>query len=749
MKNFIYIILVTFLALPMLSTAQNGRLKYADKMYNQQAYYYASEAYEDVLERKTDSIDIASKIATSYDKIGNTEKAIAWYKYLQQNDKIEKDQLLRLALLERQTENYTGSEELLASYQSQYGMDNIAADLFAKSSIDELKRDKNQFNLKLQDVNTASSEIGTSFINKNEVLIASSKRRSKATKRMQAWTGTFFYDIYRASINEQGDIGKLNLMKSEAKTKFNDGPAVFNEKTGYVYFTRNNFFGGKKGMDNNNTILLKIYKGKIENNKFVDVEEVNINGDNFSTAHPSVSADGKKLFFSSNRPGGFGGMDIYYVDLNDQGNTSGTPINLGSKVNTSQNEVFPHYDASENIVFFSSEGHFGLGGLDVYVAKLNKEYIANSVENLGAPINSPYDDFSFVNNASQTKGYFSSNRPGGQGDDDVYGFRQNFPIRNSAILNGIVKDLLTNENVPGSTVYLLSKNNEIIDSSKANENGNFEFMLSSIDDDFKLLASKDGYIDNEKAIPFNPKVVEYEEEVAIMPELNYFFSGTIKNKKTGELLEDVSITIVDNNGNTEFGKLTTTGDGQFKSEILPYEYKDNVSYAFRLEKKGFITNTFSISESLALEENIDVSKRLNIDLTEVEVGKTDLKDVIEINPIYFDLNKFNIRPDAAIELDKVVKIMQDNPGMVIELGSHTDSRGSASLNRSLSDKRAKASANYIISKGIARNRISGRGYGKSRLKISDAEIQKASTEAEKEALHEQNRRTEFIVTKMN
>src|SRR5690606_38666937 len=137
--------------------------------------------------------DIASKIATSYDKIGNTEKAIAWYKYLQQNDKIEKDQLLRLALLERQTENYTGSEELLASYQSQYGMDNIAADLFAKSSIDELKRDKNQFNLKLQDVNTASSEIGTSFINKNEVLIASSKRRSKATKRMQAWTGTFFY----------------------------------------------------------------------------------------------------------------------------------------------------------------------------------------------------------------------------------------------------------------------------------------------------------------------------------------------------------------------------------------------------------------------------------------------------------------------------------------------------------------------------------------------------------------------------
>lgn len=749
MKKINIILLTALIALPFAAQSQSGRLKYANKMYLKQAYYNASQGYEDVIARKTDSSTVAVRIADSYDKIGNTEKAIAWYNFINRKNALNKDQHLRLVLLERELENYKGSSKLLASYKEKYGEENLSNDLISGLSVEDLKKDKNQFVLKLQDVNTSQSEIGTSYISDNEVLLSSTNRKSKASKYVQSWSGNYFYDIYRAPINSNGNIGKMKIMKSDAKTKYNDGPAVYNAQTKFVYFTRNNLVDGKKGTDKNNAILLKIFKAKMDGNKFTDVEQLSINSDNYSNAHPTVSEDGRTLYFSSNRPGGYGGMDIYSVELNKEGKSVGTPKNLGDKVNTSQNEVFPHYDSRENILFFSSDGHFGLGGLDVYVAKLMKGDKVNSIENLGAPINSPHDDFSFVNDSKQTKGYFSSNRVGGQGDDDVYGFNQNFPIRNSAILNGIVNNLKTKSGLANTTIYLVNKEGVTLDSTTTNSDGSFEIFLSSIEDDFKITSKKEGFITAEKEIGFDASKDEYETEINLAPDLDYHFIGLVRNKKTGEPIDGVKITIIDNNTNKEFTQSSTDGSGNFKTTTLPYMFSDKINYNFIIEKKGYVTNNLDFSDVLDMVEDINVSNKMSIDLTEIEVGKTDLNEVVEISPIYFDFGKYDIRPDAAVELNKVVKVMKDNPGMVIELGSHTDSRGSASTNQRLSDKRAKASAEYIITQGIERNRISGKGYGKSRLKISDAEIAKAKTEQEKEDLHEKNRRTEFIIVKMD
>ena len=740
-------ILSILLGSATLSHAQKARLKYADKMFESQSYYFASEGYEDVLERRTDSLTVANRIAESYDKIGSTEKAVEWYRFIQRNNQLNKDQLLRLALLERELENYGTSETLLANYSNQYGAIDVTKTA-KQNNVEKLQKLSDQFSLVNQDVNTSHSEIGATYVSKDQILLASSKRSEIVTFRQQGWTGDHFYDMYVAQIDENGAINsKLKRVKMKANAKFHDGPATYNPNTGYVYFTRNNFLNGKKGMDENRIMRLKIYRATLDGRKLKDVTELAINGDQFSTAHPSISKDGKRLYFSSDRPGGLGGMDIYYVNIDESGLPQGAVVNMGDKINTSQNEIFPNIHSDENLLFFSSEGHVGLGGLDIYAAKLNSKSEAKSISNLGSPINSPSDDFSFVTNADQTRGYFSSNRKGGEGDDDIYGFVQKYKIRNSAVVEGEVTDLLTKAIIPGATVHLVDGSGNVLDSTKTAADGSYAFNLSGITNDFKVVAKNEDYANGEGDVAFSPEVEEYKQDVQLMPRLNYYFSGLVTDRQSKAALDGVKVTLFDQNEKDEVTHLTTSSDGKFKKP-LPYTYNEKVGYTFKFEKEGYVTKFLSVSEQLLLDEEIDVNDRLSLAMMKIEVGKTDLNDVVEIKPIYFDLNKADIRPDAAIELNKIVEVMKQNPQMEIELGSHTDSRGSDAANRSLSDRRAKSSADYIVSQGISRDRIKGKGYGESKLKVSDKEIANAATEEEKEILHQKNRRTEFIITKM-
>jgi len=749
MKNTFTILAILFI-LPIAATAQSGRLKYANKLFESMSYFYAAEAYEDCIARKTDSSAVASNIATSYDKIGNTQKAIEWYSFLNRTNSLSKEQHLRFGLLERQVGRYQESEMLMASYEQKYGIQDVSSEVLKSAQeLEKLKQDNGNFELKHQSVNTENSEIGAVYYTQTEIFIASAKRRQMVSKRIHSWTGDYYYDLYRASIDENGEISKMKMLKSDIATKFHDGPAAFDSTSGYLYFTRNNFIDGKKGVDDQNVIHLKIYRAKVDGEKFKDEEELTtINSESFSTAHPSISKDGKRMYFCSDRPGGLGGMDIYSVEL-ENGLPKGAPVNLGNKVNTSQHEAFPYFHSEENLLFFSSEGHSGLGGLDVFVSKLSKDGAAKKTENLGAPINSSVDDFSFISNENQTQGYFSSNREGGKGSDDVYGFKQKAPIKNGATIKGNSKDLLVGTELEDAMIYLADKNGNIIDSVKTAKDGGFEFDLGELNDDFKLLGSKDGYISASKSVDFDPENYEYKEDLDLMPILNYHFAGLVTDKESGEPLENVKVSIVDSKDNQLFENQKTLISGDFKSSTIPYAYNDKITYNFKLEKEGYITKSVDVEEILALKEEININEKLKtIALDKIEVGKTDLADVIDILPIYFDLNSSYIRADAAVELDKIVRVMKENPGMVIELGSHTDTRASEHYNMWLSDRRAKSSAAYIVSKGISKDRMKGKGYGESKLKVDDAQIEKAATTAEKEALHQLNRRTEFVITKM-
>jgi len=749
MKTNITFILISIL-LPVVGFSQSSRLKHANKLFNTQSYYYAAEAYEDCLARKTDSTQIANNIAYSYDKTHNTTKALDWYRFLNRKATISKEQQLRLALLEREVGNYSQSEALMSSYGNKYGELDVSKSVVSgSSSIEKLKTNNSNFELVEQKkVNTGASEMGANFYTMGEILVASSARRKMSPNRIHSWTGKHFYDLYKAPVDKDGQIGKMKIVKGQVQSKFNDGPAVYNSTSGYFYFTRNNFLDGKKGMDENRVIRLKVFRAKMDGNKFTDAEEMSFNSDAYSNAHPTLSKDGKRMYFSSDRPGGFGGMDIYSVNLDANGNTVGDPVNMGNKINTTQNDAFPSYNDQENILFFSSEGHSGLGGMDVFAAKLNKQGKASSIENLGAPINSSQDDLSFVSNPTQTMGYFSSDRKGGKGDDDIYSFKQKAPIKNSATVKGNAKDLLAGTDIENATIYLTDKNGKIIDSAKTTPDGNFEFSLRDIDDDFKLKGAKDGYVMNEKVVSYNADKMEYNQDLKLMPELDYYFKGIITDKSSGEPLSNVKVIISDNIKNTSFEEVLTQEAGTFKTVTLPYIYNDNVNYKFKLERAGYLSKSLDVKELLGMEAELTMKENLSFSLDKIEVGKTDLANILDLEPIYFDLNSSDIRKDATLELDKVVSAMNENPQMIIELGSHTDQRESDRYNLWLSERRAKSSANYIISKGISKDRIKGKGYGELSPKKSQAEIDSLPTKEAQEEMYQLNRRTEFIIVKM-
>ena len=369
-----------------------------------------------------------------------------------------------------------------------------------------------------------------------------------------------------------------------------------------------------------------------------------INSDNFQVAHPALSPDEKTLYFASDRPGSIGNSDIYKVEIKSDGNF-GEPENLGKSINTEGRETFPFISES-GILYFASDGRPGLGGLDIFQVDLNKINKRNSVLNIGAPINGTMDDFSFCINEATNRGFFTSNRDGGQGNDDIYGFIQKKPIVYPCEQQfaGIVLDKQTNEILPGSDVSLFSKDHQLISNQISNQKGEFNFGYVDCGSGFYIRASKTDYSTDEKEIQIP----------------NY--------------------------------------SGETKTTLF-------------------------------------------IEKTDIPIGPgTDLSKVFHIKEIYFDLDKYNIRPDATIELAKILEVLLEYPTMKIAINSHTDSRQTNSYNDVLSNNRAKSTRKWLIKQGIAADRLTAKGYGENKL-VNNCSDGVDCTEEQ----HQANRRSEFIV----
>src|SRR5690554_6148885 len=474
MKFYKILIFVLPILTSSLLTGQELRKSFADKQFKLLKYYYAAEAYEDVLERSEDSLSLIPNITISYDKIGNVEKAVAWYKFMHREDHIDSIGLLRLGLLHRKLRNYDLSLAILIEHSNKYGRTDITEELITRhEEISKLKEDSEVFEVRELSINSSASEMAASYFKEGKVVVTSSRKSLLPIDRVYAWTGGHYYNLYMGESDSIGDISGLKPIKGDVKTKYHEAYLAYDKETDYIYFTRNNYLGSVD-YDENKEIRTKIYRAKFVDSKFKDVEELPFNSDNYSCGHPSISPNGDELYFVSDMPGGYGGSDIYSVSINSKGEF-GKPKNLGGKVNTSANEVSPSFHPLDNVFYFSSEGHFGLGGYDVFMAEISKSGSVSKVKNLGTPINSSFDDISFNYNNSSKLGYLSSNR--NENIDNIFAFKQLRELPKKKMVEGYVYDIVSLDSLSNISIYLIDSEGSPLHNIVSDSNGYYSFEI--------------------------------------------------------------------------------------------------------------------------------------------------------------------------------------------------------------------------------------------------------------------------------
>ena len=620
-------------------------LKKADALFRNYSYLDASKAYEECLQNiKKPSTQTLKNAADSYYFISDARNALKWYKklYEAQDNNMTDVYYLRYIQTMKAVMDYDDADRITKEYLNKKGdQKEINRYVTQKKQMDSLAKTKSLYQIKNLDINTNKSDFGATFF-QDKIVFTSARDTTKFSQKLYNWNNQPFLNLYIAERNAaDGNLLNAELFLPNVMTKYHEATATFDSSGKTIYYSTNIVKKKKLVIDESKTNNFQIIKGSIVNNKLENSEKVFFDSDDYSVGHPSLSEDGQLLFFASDMPGGFGGTDLYVVKIAADG-TMNSPKNLGQNINTLGNDLFPFF--RNGTLYFSSDGHYGWGDLDVYESTLLDDGSFSIPRNLGAPINSNKDDFAFIIDKTESFGYVSSNRAGGKGDDDIYSFAKGKPICNQSI-SGIAID--RKSRLPLTDVVVMAYNSfsEVLGETKTNFEGKYAIIVPC-GKAIKMIAAKPNYSSDEKTVETT-------------------------NENEGEI-KDVNFELSN--------------------------YDDLV-----VKKQG--------------------------------VEKVDVK------PIYFDYDKYDITPLAIEELSKVVFVMKKFPNIRIKIESHTDSRGKDAYNMKLSDNRAKSTRDYIISQDIDPSRIeSAIGYGESRL-INKCKNGVKCTEEE----HLLNRRSDFII----
>lgn len=614
----------------------------ADMYFKNFAYPKAAELYESIYKKGDSSKYIIKRIADSYYNNAKTKESEYWYLKLINKYEVTDDVLFRYAQSLRSNNNYVKSDSLLSivDKKSLKEINRKTSFLFKEDKDSRIK-----VNLNNVETNTQFSDFGA-FLYKDELYFASTSPKNSKQKEIYYWNNQPYLNIYKAELTTKSDstldLSKKEVLSGPVNTRYHESNPIFTKDGETMYFTRVNYVNNNLKEDKNQTVNLKLLRAKLIDGKWADIVELPFNSDEYSVGHPSLSFDEKTLYFISDMPGSIGETDIYKVAINNN-DTYGEPENLGEIINTPDKEMFP-YITEENTLYFSSDGHIGFGLLDIFQSKIKADGTFEKPKNLRAPFNSKRDDFAFLIDKSKTKGFLSSNRQNGKGDDDIYSFIITEEPKEicTQIITGVVKDSKTQEPIDNAVVKIFDSEGVIIKQVLSKEGGLYEFTQIDCNKDYTIQGSKKDYKADQKTV-----------------------------------------------------KTTLVSGNEIKTELL---------------------------------------------LTPLIIDNQ-----IVISPIYFDFDKSNIREEAQYELENIVTVMNNHPDMIIKIESHTDSRATKLYNRRLSDRRAKSTKKYILSRGIAPNRIiSAIGYGEEQLlnDCDDANMFKCTEEE-----HQLNRRSYFIIVK--
>lgn len=593
------------------------------------------------------------------------------------------------------------------------------------------EKDADYFRLAAISRNTQTSEFGGYPVGEH-YFFCSSVRLSELAFRKDELTGNPLYSLMYTS----GKAAEWNTPKrAENESKVHVGPICALPDGKSVIVTIDDL----EKKSNGNKRRLKLYSAIVsQNGKLSNFKELPFNGTDFSNGHPSVSTDGKTLYFASDRPGGFGGTDIYKVSIGENG-TFGLPQNLGNSINSSGNELFPWISSGNDMLFFASNGHGGYGGLDVFIA-YHSNTTWNNISNLGSSINSVADDFAFILLSDEKNGYVSSNRTNGKGEDDIYCFELSKSLKQQYVIEGKVVDKHAKAALNEAEITLLDASGTVLQTTKTDAQGNFHFSLEP-NSNYVISTNIPRYYTTSYEISTNDMESgdTKEQKVEVEKDPKHGLTASVTDRNTGEVIAGVKVHLTDNITGEDIGIFFTNELGEMATAVPGKKLQERISYNIELSKEGYLTNTRTYNAKIDRDGPVSLQEVLDVSMVKFEKG-VDIGKVYELQPIYFDYNQFLIRPDAALELDKIVKIMNENPAMYIELGSHTDARGSAEANLKLSDKRAKASADYIRTRISNPSRITGKGYGESHL-LNNCGDNINCTEEQ----HAVNRRTEFVI----
>ncbi len=743
-------LIVAYFLLAMTTVfGQGGKLKKADNYFGKLSYSYASVLYEELLGSEVDSPSMKSKLAICYYNTGEMKKSEEMFAKMINSDVVTREDYFYYAQALKQNGKYTESDLWMNKFNKFASNDTRGMSYVNNPSyMDKIEKQGVHFTINNIKCNTPSADFGGYPSTQNsDAYFVSSRRKRVFVQNEWSWNSKRFLDLYKSTVSSSAELENVELITKKVNSRFHEGPMCFSPDGKFVYYTRNNIEKGANRKDKKGIQNLKLYRAIVDaSGSWKNEEALSFNSKEYSVGHPTISADGKTLYFASDMPGGFGGADLYKVSLNNDG-SYGKPENLGKQFNTEGQEMFP-WISNDGHLFFSSNGHIGLGGLDIFVMLPTKNGGFDKLLNVGKPVNGQHDDFAFTMNKDNKTGYFSSNRDGGKGDDDIYSYVLIKPFKQNLMVEGIVADNQSKEVLPGATVYLKDELGNILATTTANDKGQYSFELEP-DKKYVVAASKDKYFDdlaNFSTTKLNPDEETIKLDLGLDKDPGLALYCLVTDGKSGLPLEGVKLTIMDKSSGTEFLSTVTPATGDAKKGISDKKLNDQLTYTIKLEKEGYLTKTVVYSQRIVKAGVINVHEELDLTMDKLDVGM-DLASIIDIKPIYFDLGKYVIRKDAALELDKIVKVMNDYPTMQIELGSHTDCRSSYAFNEKLSTNRAIASAAYIKARITNPERIYGKGYGEYKLKVDcpcEGAVKSTCTEAE----HQQNRRTEFVIIKM-
>jgi outer membrane protein OmpA-like peptidoglycan-associated protein/tetratricopeptide (TPR) repeat protein len=759
MKKSIVLSLLILLFSSQFLSAQSGRLKVGNRHFEQASYIEAIRTYETFLAtkspKKEDHRTALTNLAFSYRKVDDARNAERVYRELIKTygEEVESEQYLYYAQALAKNEHYRESQKMYSKYGQQQRED-LRGRRFTVAYMDEsvFYKDSSLYRINyMYPLNSRQSDFSPMY-HEGGLVFVSARDEGGIIKRVFMQNETPFLDLFQfpdttllvpkekelqsrtaslSSYGESDNAQEIEAFEKEAKdlskteefsrtlnTKYHEGPVSFFSDHQKLIFTRNSYDKGRSHKSKDGLIMLKLYESTFDGKKWGDVKPLPFNSDDYSCGHPAITTDDSRMYFVSDMRGGHGGTDIYMVDYID--GEWGAPMNLGKEINTEGNEMFPYVDAN-NDLYFASDGHAGLGGLDIFFVNLENGIPTEEPQNLGHPINSSRDDFGLITDANHGSGFFSSNRRRGYSDDNIYHF-----TRKCRELRVLVYDAKTKEPIVNADVRLVRNgvNQNLLISD---ETGAVQICMETMTN-FEFQATKSGYQKNSVSYGTMSTSQRNKTEIKIYLEQTKrpIISGTVVSEMNGKPLSGAAVILRNERDGSE-EELTTGEDGR---------------YVFQPEKDGrYSVNVLKERYATSSEYLGKVKKNRDESTYQRNIGMIGEGDIFKIDNIYYDLDKYDIRLDAAQELsNKLLPILQKYSDIKIEIRSHTDSRATDMYNLRLSQQRASAVVDYLIRNGVDRSRLIAKGYGENEV-VNECLNGVSCSEYK----HQENRRTEFKV----